>query len=162
MSLSNLQAIGRLQPLPPDPAGMTKLLRAAQQNLADAQVPQISAGNRFDAAYKCIMQCAMLGLWAHGYRTSTSQPGHHQTAIQTLDQTLGVPTGDVIVLDRPAPPAQRERLRRRPDFRCQLASLFASRQQAAGAHAAVAAYPASGMGAGVSFCNIHYYLFNSV
>lgn len=99
MSLSNLQAIGRLQPLPPDPAGMTKLLRAAQQNLADAQVPQISAGNRFDAAYKCIMQCAMLGLWAHGYRTSTSQPGHHQTAIQTLDQTLGVPKGDVIVLD---------------------------------------------------------------
>ncbi|MDH0047524.1 DNA-binding protein [Comamonas terrigena] len=78
---------------------MAKLLRAAQQNLADAQVPQISAGNRFDAAYKCIMQCAMLGLWAHGYRTSTSQPGHHQTAIQTLDQTLGVPKGDVIVLD---------------------------------------------------------------
>lgn len=99
MSLSNLQAIGRLQPLPPDPTGMAKLLRAAQQNLADAQVPQISAGNRFDAAYKCIMQCAMLGLWAHGYRTSTSQPGHHQTAIQTLDQTLGVPKGDVIVLD---------------------------------------------------------------
>ncbi len=99
MSLSNLQGIGRLQPLPPDPAGMAKLLRAAQQNLADAQVPQISAGNRFDAAYKCIMQCAMLGLWAHGYRTSTSQPGHHQTAIQTLDQTLGVPKGDVIVLD---------------------------------------------------------------
>ena len=99
MSLSNLQAIGRLQPLPPDPAGMAKLLRAAQQNLADAQVPQISAGNRFDAAYKCIMQCAMLGLWANGWRTSTSQPGHHQTAIQTLDQTLGVPKPDLIVLD---------------------------------------------------------------
>jgi hypothetical protein len=36
MSLSNLQAIGRLQPLPPDPAGMAKLLHAARQNLADA------------------------------------------------------------------------------------------------------------------------------
>lgn len=87
MSLSNLQAIGRLQALPPDTAGM------------DARVPQISAGNRFDAAYKCIMQCAMVGLWAHGWRTATSQPGHHQTAIQTLDQTLGVSRQDVIVLD---------------------------------------------------------------
>lgn len=99
MSLSNLQAIGRLQPLPLDPAGMAKLLRAARQNLADARVEQISNGNRFDAAYKCILQCAMLGLWANGWRTSTSQPGHHQTAIQTLDQTLGVSRDDLIVLD---------------------------------------------------------------
>lgn len=99
MSLSNLQAIGRLQAQPPDPAGIGKLLQAARQNLADARVEQISANNRFDAAYKCIMQCAMLGLWANGWRTSTSQPGHHQTAIQTLDQTMGVPKADLIVLD---------------------------------------------------------------
>lgn len=99
MGLSNLQAIGRLQAQPPDPAGMAKLLQAAQQNLADARVAQISASNRFDAAYKCIMQCAMLGLWANGWRTSTSQPGHHQTAIQTLDQTLDLPKPDLIVLD---------------------------------------------------------------
>lgn len=99
MSLSNLQAIGRLQAQPPDPAAMARLLQAARQNLADARLAQVSSGNRFDAAYKCIMQCAMLGLWAHGWRTSTSQPGHHQTAIQTLDQTLGVSKQDLIVLD---------------------------------------------------------------
>ena len=99
MGLSNLQAMGRPQAPPPDPAGMAKLLQAARQNLADARVAQISASNRFDAAYKCIMQCAMLGLWANGWRTSTSQPGHHQTAIQTLDQTLGLPKPDLIVLD---------------------------------------------------------------
>ena len=99
MSLSNLQAIGRLQPQPPDPASIRKLLQAARQNLADARVEQISANNRFDAAYKCIMQCAMLGLWANGWRTSTSQPGHHQTAIQTLDQTMNLPKADLIVLD---------------------------------------------------------------
>ncbi len=99
MGLSNLQAIGRLQAQPPDPAGMAKLLQAARQNLADARVAQISASNRFDAAYKCILQCAMLGLWANGWRTSTSQPGHHQTAIQTLDQTLGLSKPDLIVLD---------------------------------------------------------------
>ena len=99
MSLSNLQAIGRLQAQPPDPPAMAKLLQAARQNLADARVEQISASNRFDAAYKCIMQCAMLGLWANGYRTSTSQPGHHQTALQTLPKTMGVAQDIVIVLD---------------------------------------------------------------
>lgn len=99
MSLSNLQAIGRLQAQAPDPASIVKLLQAAHQNLADARVQQISATNRFDAAYKCIMQCAMLGLWANGWRTSTSQPGHHQRAIQTLDQTLEVDKADLIVLD---------------------------------------------------------------
>ena len=52
----------------------------------------MSADNRFDAAYKSIMQCAMLGLWANGYRTSTSQPGHHQTAIQSLGLTMVVVT----------------------------------------------------------------------
>ena len=99
MSLSNLQAIGRLHAQPPDAAAIGKLLQSARQNLADARVEQISANNRFDAAYKCILQCAMLGLWANGWRTSTSQPGHHQTAIQTLDQTLDVPKPDLIVLD---------------------------------------------------------------
>lgn len=45
------------------------------------------------------MQCAMAGLWAKGYRTSTSEPGHHQTAIQVLAMTLGVDADTVIVLD---------------------------------------------------------------
>lgn len=60
---------------------------------------QVSADNRFDAAYKCILQCAMLGLLANGYRTSTSQPGHHQTAIQCLGLTMGVANADMVVLD---------------------------------------------------------------
>jgi hypothetical protein len=36
------------------------------------------------------MQCAMLALWANGYRTATSKPGHHQTGIQSLGLTMGV------------------------------------------------------------------------
>ena len=99
MSLQNLQAIGRLQVHQPDAAGIAKLLQAARRNLADAHVAQVSTDNRFDAAYKCIMQCAMLGLWANGYRTATSQPGHHQTAIQSLGLTIGVAQPDLIVLD---------------------------------------------------------------
>ncbi|HYP83394.1 DNA-binding protein [Variovorax sp.] len=99
MSLQNLQAIGRLQTHQPDAAGIAKLLQAAHRNLADSRLAQVSADNRFDAAYKCIMQCAMLGLWASGYRTSTSQPGHHQTAIQSLGLTIGLAQADIIVLD---------------------------------------------------------------
>lgn len=88
MTLQNLLAIRQLQEYSADPAAVRKLLDAARRNLADARVTEISADNRFDAAYKCLMQCAMLGLWANGYRTSTSKPGHHQTAIQIVLDAL--------------------------------------------------------------------------
>ncbi|MFM9882960.1 MAG: hypothetical protein ACKVQT_08030 [Burkholderiales bacterium] len=38
-------------------------------------------------------------LHAHGYRTLTSKPGHHQTAIQTLSLTLGVEAKTIVRLD---------------------------------------------------------------
>ncbi len=99
MTLANLLAIQRLQAFSATPQGVQRLLQAAQRNLLDARLAQLSAENRFDAAYKCIMQCAMLGLWAQGYRTSSSQPGHHQTALQALPLTMGLPNDVIIVLD---------------------------------------------------------------
>jgi hypothetical protein len=99
MTLANLLAIQRLLAFSATPEGVQRLLAAAARNLADAQLAQLSAENRFDAAYKCIMQCAMLGLWARGYRTSASQPGHHQTALQALPLTVGLPNDIIIVLD---------------------------------------------------------------
>ena len=90
MTLANLLAIQRLQAFSATPEGVQRLLVAAVRNLADARIAQLSPENRFDAAYKCILQCAMLGLWARGYRTSTSQPGHHQTALQALPLTMGL------------------------------------------------------------------------
>lgn len=99
MTLANLLAIQRLQAFNATASGVQRLLAAATRNLLDAKLAQLSAENRFDAAYKCIMQCAMLGLWAQGYRTSTSQPGHHQTALQALPLTMGLSNNVVIVLD---------------------------------------------------------------
>jgi hypothetical protein len=99
MTLANLLAIQRLLAFSATPQGVQRLLAAATRNLLDAQLKQLSPENRFDAAYKCIMQCAMLGLWARGYRTSTSQPGHHQTALQALPLTMGLPNDIIIVLD---------------------------------------------------------------
>ena len=99
MTLANLLAIQRLHAFEASPQGVQRLLAAAERNLADAQLQALSAENRFDAAYKCILQCAMLGLWARGYRTPTSQPGHHQTTLQCLPLTMGLPGDVIIVLD---------------------------------------------------------------
>jgi hypothetical protein len=99
MTLENLLAIRRLVRHEAGRAAIQKLLTAAERNLADSQVTTISAENRFDAAYKAILQCAMAALWAKGFRTSTSEPGHHQTAIQALPLTLALDNATVIVFD---------------------------------------------------------------
>ena len=94
MTLKNLLGIS-LDAVPANKGLVDKLFAAAQRNIADAQLPGLSAENRFDAAYKAIMQLAMVAL----NRTLTSKPGHHQTAIQTLSLSVGVPQAKVIVLD---------------------------------------------------------------
>jgi uncharacterized protein (UPF0332 family) len=98
MSLDNL--VGRtLEKIAPDRTSITRLIRAAERNIADAHITQISAENRFDAAYKAIMQLANAALQSNGYRTLTSKPGHHMTMLQTLNQTIGLDTDTMIVLD---------------------------------------------------------------
>lgn len=99
MSLDNLLKINQLHVHTTTREAALRLLEAAKRNIADAHISAVSGENRFDAAYKCIMQCAMVALWVNGYRTSTSQPGHHQTAIQTLPTTIGLPQSTVIILD---------------------------------------------------------------
>jgi hypothetical protein len=78
---------------------MARLLDGARRHLADARNTGISAETRFGAAYTAIRMIADAGLHAHGLRTLTSRPGHHQTAIQSLAQTFDVPADTVIVLD---------------------------------------------------------------
>ena len=98
MTLKNLLGVS-LDAVAPDKAVVAKLLTAAQRNIADAQLQGLSAENRFDVAYKALMQAAMVALHANGYRTLTSKPGHHQTAIQTLAVSVNLPQARVIVLD---------------------------------------------------------------
>ncbi len=98
MSLKNLLGIS-LDEIRVDKAHVAKLIAAAERNIADAQLQGLSNENRFDAAYKAIMQLAMLALNANGFRTLTSKPGHHQTAIQTLPLTVGLAQPKVILLD---------------------------------------------------------------
>jgi len=98
MSLSNLLGLS-LEAVAPDRSAIARLLAAADRNIADSRLTGLSAENQFDAAYKAIMQCAMIALHANGYRTLTSKPGHHQTAMQTLPLTIGLANDRMIVLD---------------------------------------------------------------
>ena len=99
MSLSNLERIGRLHAHPPNPRAIRRMLASARVSLADAQSESISADSRFDAAYEAILKCALVGLWAAGYRTPSGQAGHHQTALQALPLTLGFPASELAALD---------------------------------------------------------------
>ena len=98
MTLQNLLGVS-LDVVAPERAQVAKMLAAVERNLADARLAGLSAENRFDVGYKAIMQLAMLSLYANGYRTLTSRPGHHQTAIQTLTLTVALAPEQVRVLD---------------------------------------------------------------
>jgi len=64
MSLENLIKINQLQRHTATADEVQRLLAAAHRNLADSAVAGLSDETRFDAAYKAIMQCAMMGLMA--------------------------------------------------------------------------------------------------
>lgn len=75
------------------------MISAARINLDNAQLAGLSAENRFDIAYKTIMQCALVALLAHGLRPLASRVGHHRTAIQSLTQTIGASNQQVELLN---------------------------------------------------------------
>ena len=99
MTLENLSGIGRLKPHSPARVEIQRLLAAAVASLQDARREQISASSRFDMAYKSLMQSALVALMANGYRPSTSEPGHHQTVLQTLPKTMGLAAERVRLFD---------------------------------------------------------------
>jgi hypothetical protein len=99
VSLKNLLKIGQLKEHPASVDEIERLLAAAQRNLRDARVKDLSAETRFDAAYKAIMQSALAALMMHGYRPDTNRPGHHMTVLQSTPLTLGLPARRVVVLD---------------------------------------------------------------
>ena len=72
MTLDNLLKIGRLKAHETDADEIGNLLAAATRNLADSRAKNISTENRFDAAYKCIMQFSLAALMANGYRPDTT------------------------------------------------------------------------------------------
>lgn len=99
MTLENLLKIGQLKPHETSKEEVSRLLDAARRNIADSEVTSISTETRFDAAYKAIMQAALVALMASGFRPDTSRPGHHATVIQSLTKSIGLPGDRIVVLD---------------------------------------------------------------
>jgi len=99
MTLDNLARIGRLKSHVATKDEIADLLAAARRNLDDAHAENISAENRFDAAYKCILQAELVGLMAQGFRPDTKSAGHHATVIQSLPKTIGIDVQRVVVLN---------------------------------------------------------------
>jgi hypothetical protein len=98
MSLDNLVGVS-LEKVEPDANVVKRLMSAAERNIADSHIMEVSSENRFDAAYKAIIQLSNTALQANGFRTLTSKPGHHMTMIQSLQQTIQLDKQTVIVLD---------------------------------------------------------------
>lgn len=91
--------IDRLVEHETDPEQFGRLLQSADRFLNDARQESVSLETRLDAAYRAISQYAMLGLWANGYRTSKSSPGHHQTMIQSLVHSIELDKDQMALLD---------------------------------------------------------------
>ncbi len=98
MSLENLVGVS-LEKVTPARQTVRRLLEGASRHIADAKVSQVSAETRFGSAYTAVRILADAGLHAHGYRTLTSRPGHHQTAIQSLVHTFGLDNAVLVRLD---------------------------------------------------------------
>ena len=75
------------------------LASPAEADKISAKIDGLSNENKFDMAYKAVMQLANVSLQASGYRTLTSKPGHHQTMIQSLPKTVGIDIDQMIILD---------------------------------------------------------------
>ncbi len=98
-NLHNLEKIGQLKSHVTSREEIQRLLEAARRNLADANVDLISSETRFDSAYKAVMQLSLAAMMANGFRPDTAKPGHHMTVIQSLPNTISLPTEKMAVLD---------------------------------------------------------------
>lgn len=74
MSLDNLLRTGQLKAHVATPAEVQRLLGSVRRGFHDAHIEAISDEARFDLAYRAIMQCALIGVLASGYRPSTNVP----------------------------------------------------------------------------------------
>jgi len=98
MSLDNLVGRG-LQREPSDGEEVRRYLRRIASRLADARSDSISFESRFDLAYEALLQTGLVALRAHGYRVD-SRGGHHVTALQTLNLTVGYPKEKLRLADQ--------------------------------------------------------------
>lgn len=87
MTLKNLLAEGRIRPHRSSAKEVADLLRVADRDLADAEIPQLSSDRRFATAYNAALQMAIIALYAAGFRAFGG--GHHWATFQALPDIMG-------------------------------------------------------------------------
>jgi len=87
MSLEKWAEYGWLKAEPTSRDEINNLLAIVDRDLKDVSVTAVSEDRRFEAAFNAARTAATVGLRASGYRTS-SQSGHHQKTIESLDLTI--------------------------------------------------------------------------
>lgn len=97
MSLQAWLANGRLRAHKTSKRDIADILRAADRDLADAQVQGLSADRRFATAYGAALLVATVALAASGYKASPE--GHHYWTIQSLAFTMRLDARTIDQLD---------------------------------------------------------------
>ncbi len=68
---------------------ISKLFKIINRDLADANIPALSADRRFITAYNALLQLTTVVLRVHGLRTNPNKAGHHRVSIDALPEILG-------------------------------------------------------------------------
>jgi len=87
LTLKKLLAEGRIRPHRSSAKEVADLLRVADRDLTDAEIPQLSSDRRFATAYNAALQMATIALYAAGFRAFGA--GHHWATFQALPDIMG-------------------------------------------------------------------------
>lgn len=93
MSLQSWLESGRLRAQETSSSDIAELLKAADRDLADAELRELSADRRFATAYSAALLVATVALAASGYRAA--QEGHHYWTIRSLALTMKLDRGTI-------------------------------------------------------------------
>jgi len=93
MSLQSWLESGRLRAQETSSSDIAELLKAADRDLADAELRELSADRRFATAYSAALLVATVALAASGYRAA--QEGHHYWTIRSLAFTMKLDRGTI-------------------------------------------------------------------
>jgi hypothetical protein len=98
MSLPDWQKNGWLTEHQTSRREVADLLGVVDRDLADSQIPGLSADWRLNIAYNAALQAATAALAAAGYRAT--RDSHHYRVIQSLAHTIGAESGLILQFEQ--------------------------------------------------------------
>ncbi len=97
MTLQRYLEISWIRPHQTSPEEIRDLLAIADRDIGQSQIPGLGPEWRFGIAYNAALQLATAALAATGYQAD--RQNKHQRTIECLAWTVGLPLGEVALLD---------------------------------------------------------------